>query len=113
MIPQNIVSGAPDDNAASVFRNAADYAVLSGDCLLNDVRAEIQIVEDFRGICVDVRYEFAVESAFLGGECGHFLIIKRNSETLCNDLSDLLAGGAVLPRDRYDYAGTGRSENGV
>lgn len=67
MIPQNIVRGASDDNAASVFRNAADYAVLSGDRLLNDVRAEIQIVEDFRGICVDVRYEFAVEPAFLGG----------------------------------------------
>ena len=104
MLPQNIIRGAPYDNARTVVGDAADDPVLRCDGALDHLRAEIEIAHRVRSVFVDIGNEFAVEPALMRGQRHHLLVVKRDAELLRNELSDLLAGGAVLAGDGDDDA---------
>ena len=104
MLPQNIIRGAPYDNARTVVGDAADDPVLRRDGPLDHLRAEIEIAHRVRSVFVDIGNEFAVESALMRGQRHHLLVVKRDAELLRNEISDLLAGGAVLAGDGDDDA---------
>ena len=50
MLPQNIIRGAPYDNAQTVVGDAADDPVLRRDGALDHLRAEIEIVHRVRSV---------------------------------------------------------------
>ena len=57
-------------------------------------------MQHLRCISIEIRDKLLVKPAFLRSERCHFLIIKRNAETLCHELADLLSGRTVLSCNR-------------
>ena len=112
MVPQHVIRRSSHNDTASVFGNLFNDLMLRHHSQPHHPGTQIQIVQRLGRIFVQAGYKLSVQSALLGGKGGHLLIVKRDAQPLGQPSADLLSGGAVLPGNGNDHAGSGRLNDG-